>query len=81
MKKILVLASLLFLLNPVSVSADPVKDGIEALRKNRYEEAVAFFSSAYAEGGKPQSAVFDLNYGISHRLTLRAVSPKAPSST
>lgn len=65
MKKILILVSLLFLLYPVSASADPVKDGIEALRKNRYEEAVAFFSSAYAEGGKHQNAVFDLNFGIS----------------
>lgn len=65
MKKILILASLLFLLNPVSATADPVKDGIEALRKNRYEEAVAFFSTAYAGGAKPQSAVFNLNFGIS----------------
>lgn len=64
MKKILILASALFLLNPAFASADPVKSGIEALQKNRYEEAVVFFSSASAQAGKPQDALLSLNFGI-----------------
>lgn len=62
MKKILALASALFLLNAASVSADPAKSGVEALQKNRYEEAVVLFTGARAQA-KPD-ALDSLNFGV-----------------
>jgi predicted Zn-dependent protease len=64
MRKKLILAAALFLLTTVCASADPAKKGIDALRKNHYEEAVVFFSSNLSQAGKPQDALFNLNFGI-----------------
>ncbi len=55
-------AAALFL-NPSTVAADPVKSGMEALKKNRYEESVNAFVSALpsvkADGGR-----FYLSFGV-----------------
>jgi len=64
MKKKLILAAALFLLYPACAPADPVKSGIDALRKNHYEEAVVLFSSTLPQAGNSRGALFNLNFGI-----------------
>lgn len=64
MKKILIMTAVLLLLNPVWTSANPVKKGMDALKKNHYEEAAGFFAAALPSAGKTQDGLYNLNFGI-----------------
>jgi len=61
LKKISIALIALLFLGPAYCLAGPVESGVDALRKNRYEEAVVLFASA-PDAGK--SALTDLNFGI-----------------
>ncbi len=62
LKKISIALAALLFLRPAFSFAGPVASGVEALRKNRYEEAVVLFASAPEDVRK--NALADLNFGM-----------------